>query len=679
MTLAETDALYQETIPKTITLTFSGGDVISNENICSENMSLEEALCSDDNLKYGSCESTCFCIRIAGTSGGYKGQTVQVVQSFEYEGETIQVNYGTYKVYSDKPTNDRSWRDLVCYDAMYDIIKTDVSAWFNGLTFPMTLKQMRDSLISYLGITQETRTLVNDNFQTPGNFSVDGVLSGKEVLEKICEFNGVFGHINRQGKLDYVSLPRQDSVSYAYYIDGTGSSEDYVTSAITGIVVKGESGDSGTSVGTNSNVYTILGNFLTYGTEGTAVLTTAMNNLLTKISSFTYRPFEITTYGNPEAPLGTSVQFVTRYETINSFMMFRRLNGIQLLKDTMGARGDKTYPIEVNSVKSQIIRTKGKTHILENDVNGLRSTVTEIIDDTETIQSEINQMAGEIVLKVNDNERIVKVRLGTDSSQGSAFTVDANNMNLTASNIVNILAGNELNLTSNSIRIKSTNFEVTSAGDVIMRNATVSGAISVTQGGTVGSYNIDANGNLVANFGGYSVEFSPQGVTFQSTVTEARCRLAYNGLLIGDSQNISAVIDGNKDAALRNIDCTNIECVAIDATDIQTRDFMAENLHEYHNGNAYDIFSEYNTKSGTYTASFTAGVAHIPFSSLGITSRPKAFLMTPKSGGAIVLNYMYDNSSSDIEIWGSDSSSWGIQGGGWLEGVDVKFDYFIIP
>ena len=47
------------------------------------------------------------------------------------------------------------------------------------------------------------------------------------------------------------------------------------------------------------------------------------------------------------------------------------------------------------------------------------------------------------------------------------------------------------------------------------------------------------------------------------------------------------------------------------------------------------------------------------------------------SGGAIVLNYKYEESTEEVVIWGSDSSSWSSEDGGWLEGVTVQFSYII--
>lgn len=416
MALQDYNDLYAKSMTKKMRLTFNDADetVITNSEICSEEMSLEEALYSDDYPRIGACESSCFKVRVV-NSGSFKGLTVVVEQLINDEldflatddGDYIvdedenyivvtpntdfgtSIPYGTFKVYSDEPSNDRMWRDLTCYDAMYDIINADVREWYEGLTFPMTIKQLRDSFFTYLGITQETRTLVNDNFVTNGNFVVEGTLSGKTVLEAICELNGVFGHINRANKMDYISVlsTGHETVTLSWYIDGSGKYEDYTTDAITGIVARKENGDVGTSVGTDTNPYYITDNPLIYGAEGTTELSTALTNLLDKIALITFRPFEIETYGNPMLPIGTAITINTKkYDpengyssfAINSFVNHRELVGIQALKDVFQTQGEKQQSEEVNSISSEIKATKYKTHILENTVDTFKSEIQKV-------------------------------------------------------------------------------------------------------------------------------------------------------------------------------------------------------------------------------------------------------------------------------------------------------------
>ena len=419
MTLQEYNDLYKRPLLKQMTIVSSGGITIKNANIVSEEMSLEKSLCSETNLRYGRCEAACFKVRIADINHDFTGEWLTVTQDVvtDSEGYLLTQNgqylltedgfkiklkneqideasavYGRFRVHSDKPSNDRRWRDLTCYDIMYDILNADVISWYNGLTFPMTLKNLRDSFFAYLGITQETTTLINDSFVTPGGFSVSGSLSGKTVIESICELNGVFGQITGDGKFQYVSLSSPPTLTLDYYVDGTGSYEDYVTDAVTGINAKGTTNDVGTIVGTDTNLYIIANNPLIYGTEGTTALTTALNTLLRHITAIQFRPFKVTTYGNPMLPLGTQITLNTKNQIIVSYVVRKELNGIQSLKDTISATSDKHQPTAVNSPVTEIKRSQGKIHELEINVDGLTSRVSATETNLSNNYSTTNQM-----------------------------------------------------------------------------------------------------------------------------------------------------------------------------------------------------------------------------------------------------------------------------------------------
>jgi hypothetical protein len=407
MTIQQYNDIFKNPVTKSMSITSSGGITITNTNICLEEMSLEESLCSDGNLTIGACESACFKIRIADMNHNFEGELLTVNQIIPIDQNTDEtIPYGVFKVISDKATNDRKWRDLTCYDAMYDILNADVSEWFNSLTFPMTVKNLRDSFFTYLGVTQVTTTLVNDNFQTQGGFSVSGVLSGKDIITAICELNGVFGHISREGQFEYISLPSADSLTLDWYMDGTGAYEDYLVQKITGIVARSSESDVGTSVGTDTNVYVIQDNPLIYGTEGTSILITALTNVLNNVNDIMYRPFNVSTYGNPMLPLGTNLTIETRNQTINSFVMSRLLTGIQSLKDSYSAVGEKNRPSEVNSLRSEVNRTKGKIHELVVTTDELRSTISsieEIAEEASEDASDAKQTAEGVATDLSTN------------------------------------------------------------------------------------------------------------------------------------------------------------------------------------------------------------------------------------------------------------------------------------
>mgnify|MGYP003271427111 FL=1 len=123
---------------------------------------LEESLCSESELKFGACEANCVKFTARNTAGNIIGKTISIEETIEGDSEN-PMPYGVFKVASDVPTADRTKRQITAYDAMYDIINTDVKSWYAGLSFPMTLKQFRDSFFAHLGIAQVETSLVNDS------------------------------------------------------------------------------------------------------------------------------------------------------------------------------------------------------------------------------------------------------------------------------------------------------------------------------------------------------------------------------------------------------------------------------------------------------------------------------------------------------------------------------------
>lgn len=491
MTLQEWDALYQNPPAKSMRLFFSDGTVICNDKIISESLQLEESLCSERNLYYGRCESTCLKIRVIENQKVFKGLYVDVEQQIEGSDyvfgteldnyivddqdnyllytETFKSKYGRFRVVSDVPTNDRSQRDLTCYDKMYDILNANVVDWYNSLEFPMTIKDLRDSFFEYLEIAQVDKELINDDLVVQKGFDSGFELSGKIIIESICEINGAFGHMNRAGEFDYITLPTGESITPAYYVNNSGQYEDYITKPITGINAIASTGDIGTKIGTDDNLYIIQANPLLFGLEDTPELTTALENLLDQIKDFTYRPFAVTTYGNPMLPLGTAITIESTYKTINSFVMSRTLTGIQSMKDRIEAVGEESYPTDVNNMQSQINRTIGMSHTFVNDINTLRSTIADFEED---VESEISQMADEIVLKVDNNGNIVKAELSADPQEGTSFNLNADN--------IRFVANTTLDLVTSQLNVDSNYFKLTSQGKMTVQDATFKGSVDAT-------------------------------------------------------------------------------------------------------------------------------------------------------------------------------------------------------
>lgn len=462
---------------------------------------LEESLCSESELKFGACEANCVKFTARNTAGNIIGKTISIEETIDGDSQN-PMPYGVFKVASDVPTADRTKRQITAYDAMYDIINMDVKSWYAGLSFPMTLKQFRDSFFAHLGIAQVETSLVNDSMtvnktivatQTDDSSAVteESAISGKTVVTAICEINGCFGNINRDGKFEYVFLKAITSALYpaedlfpsdnlfpsdantesmtGHYI--TFDYEDFQSKAITQLEIKTNEDNAGAIVGTSGNNYSITGNFLVSDKTG-AELEQIANNLLPIMKQAVYTPIKsCTCVGNPCLTLGEPIRFNTTREIVETYLLQRTLTGVQSKRDSISAQGTQTHSAKVNSIRDTIESVERRTGKLERNADHLQSTYEDLEEQTNT---KFEQTAKSIVAEVNRAQKAegaldasLELKLGRDENDQVISMINAS-----ADQIM--LRGNRLIVESNNFRldgagratiIDSLNFNSTALGD----------------------------------------------------------------------------------------------------------------------------------------------------------------------------------------------------------------------
>ena len=193
----------QNSVDKQLKIEYDGG-VITNNELYSESFELTESLCSETNLKFGTCEASVLKFKVANVVEPLKGKWLTVTEVLSGKEDT-PFQFGRYKVYSDVPSADRNYRDITAYDSLYDILNADMTEWYNSwVGSSLSLQYFRNEFFNYFGIECEDIELPNDNmvFQ----FSPAESMSGKDIVNAICELNGCFGHIGRDGKFYFIFL-----------------------------------------------------------------------------------------------------------------------------------------------------------------------------------------------------------------------------------------------------------------------------------------------------------------------------------------------------------------------------------------------------------------------------------------------------------------------------------------
>lgn len=424
---------------------------ITNEQINGDTFSLEESLCSD-NLMFGACEISCVRVTVADVSQELSGQLVVISQKVN---DTYDLPLGTFIVDSAKKQTNLRFKDLICYDLMKKF-DTDVTAWYNALTFPMMLKAFRESLCNYVGVEFTDSNLPNDNMQITKTIDPKELI-GRDVLICTEEINGAFGHMGRDGKLKHIVLnpsyglypspnlyPSQDlypvasnDTGYAYGItdeeihddqmQSENDYEEYTCKEITKLQIRAEEGDIGAIVGTGENCYVIEGNFLVFG-KTAEELSNIARNAFYYINKRPYKSFQLKLIGLPFVEIGDSLGFAT--DNFISFLMKRTLTGVQALSDTFSAEGDEEIQ-QVSTVNKEIIQLQGKTNVLVRTVDELSNTITNVEDG---LQTQINQTDSKIELKVDKNGVINSINLSTEG-----LVIDASKIDITGLVTINSL------------------------------------------------------------------------------------------------------------------------------------------------------------------------------------------------------------------------------------------------
>lgn len=519
-------------------------------------MSLEESLCSDENIEWGSCEASQIKLTIIGLNGaGIKGSEMTLYQTLAgvfpaadlYPRDDVfpagyVMPFGKYVVQSAKKQANTDFWDVTALDYMSKF-DADVVEWYNSLAFPLSLRDFRASLCKYLGVTEEVPDyLPNDDMLVEKTIDA-GELTGKDVLIACEQVNGVFGHFDREGVLQHVALepnyglfpatdlyPSDDLYPVApgemndqvyderleAYLMISSYFEDYTIQSIDKIQIRQESEDIGAIYGTGSNCYTIEGNFLLYG-KGADDLDAVATNVYGMISGRMYIPFNCELKGLPYISVGNAVYFAYGSESIVSYIMNRTLKGTYALKDSYSAEGEEIRSVQ-NNVNKDILLLKGKAAYLKKNVDEVSANLVDLEKQTEaklTITAEkieaevkraseaegnlsslISQTAESITLMVKKGE--VSAQLSIESGgidiKGDRFSWTATNSSLTADGTLTVNQG----LFKGSIDVGNGQFTVDSSGKVIAKSIEVgtSSSRAVLYGSTVLATNFSCNSSF---------------------------------------------------------------------------------------------------------------------------------------------------------------------------------------
>jgi|GEM_PF-2469106 len=397
-------AYFDESENKHLIVTFPEINLTLNRSqIRKETMEIKEAILDQESIEFVGCIASQFKLQISSIKKKLKGKKIEVsIYTDSTSDKPVKLFSGI--VDSDERTGNKRSKEIKAYDMMYSLADTDVTTWFKTqvaylkIGKKLTVKKFRNELFAFIGLAQKKRTLANDSFSIKQLVNLVGTEDEEEadeeeeekiyaldLIKAICQINGVFGIINRNGEMDYRRLGVEDEDDGAYpgvdpddktnglylpFVPGIGVTdiitdstfypsyksvtyEDYDVHGITKVYVRqSEDTKAGYAGSDKKYKYIVQGNRFTLGTtkEEKSNIATA---ILNKVQGVTYTPFTAECTGLPFLEVGDPVQFyVYDFEqsdkqkkdvfVLKSFyVLSRTLKGIQSLTDTLTAQGEE--------------------------------------------------------------------------------------------------------------------------------------------------------------------------------------------------------------------------------------------------------------------------------------------------------------------------------------------------
>lgn len=657
----------------------------------------------DGDLAFGNLISSMFEIQVFGLDEELANRKIvvsRVNKPYDEESQTFGTDEDVYTLFtgyinSSKTDYTATYRDVIAYDWAFFNRNYNVAPFWNDYWTShqtTTVKALRDALLTYVGVTSVSKTLFNDSLVIQSNFTNQlEVFDFDELLRLICELQLCFPHFNEEGVLDFVTLgTTAKTIASTEYETGNTIWEDFTTQPITGIAIYDSSSELAQTVGTTTNMFGIAGNVFLLD-KSASDLTTIGTAMLNQISSLEYIPVNMamidadyTLKLGDKISTDKGISYIFGISYSNSMLIDQNIictaSDAYLNKDVISHNdeiltGNKIARIyhdidqlltEYQAVSydlSENYYTKTTTDTkLQQTASQIQTTVSLTYETksnaqttAQTIMSQITQQADQIVLKVDNNGDLVQVKLGTDADDPSAnqFKVDADNINLSASDVFNLMSGGTLNLTANNIAIQSTNFSVDKNGNLTCNNGTFNGTINSTNG-TIGAWNINEDG-LYYTHNDDEAYLSVNELYFKNGQNQHGTLYTEHGI-----KRVSQSGTSGSATTLLNVSTKSIE----NMESVSTKRLVL-------NG---DTISK--IKWGTLVLDIgdvEDGVVHIPFHVFGISSRPNGMLLTNQFG-ALQYTYVWDDSENDICFWIYDYGN-----EQWFEGnSQIRFSYHII-
>lgn len=360
---------------------------IADENIIRDSLMLHESIFESDSIEFVGCISSVLDLQFHGVQQKLKNERIEV--SIQCDGtDAIPLFHGI--VDSVKLEGHKKYKKITAYDELYTKGAIDVAVWYNSLEFPITLKNLRDSLFNYIGLEQENISLTNDDIAVNKEYTPQ-TLKALSVIKAICQINGRFGIVNRSGIFSYRMLAASEKITEYFKFYRSLDYQEFKVRPVDSVKIRQSDDDEGVvyTEGKGTNIYIVQGNIYAYNLDS-STRTLMAKNIYTAIQGIQYHPFTALNSGYPWIECGDAVSYSINdyypdgdepcseeYQDYRVFYIFSRtLKGIMPLTDEYEADGEEYQTEFVTDLQTQL-------DVLKQESNNIKNYVNEKINETE--------------------------------------------------------------------------------------------------------------------------------------------------------------------------------------------------------------------------------------------------------------------------------------------------------
>lgn len=301
---------------------------------------VDEALFTD-RFTVGLCPSNRFEVNLYNFPMIGK-EKIYVYQIIDEEEGTSPINKPIFTGYVDKCTTNRGrFEDskyIVAYDPMYSKGTEDVSAWWEEVfdtATRVTVKELRDTLCEFVGISYDDVTLPNDGVYITQTQQLNNI-SFQAMLGYILQINACNAKFDASGVLHFFTILDDAPIDIEdTYAQNTSEFDSYTVPTYESVRITNTTENITTNTGTGENYYHIVDNLLLLKKTQLELEAIAMNVLVT-IHDISYAPASIDMiYSNPDIHVGHRVKI-----GVKTYLVCENIrSGTQLVDQHINSNG----------------------------------------------------------------------------------------------------------------------------------------------------------------------------------------------------------------------------------------------------------------------------------------------------------------------------------------------------